>query len=448
MKPKTKKRVIITASIVLLILVLKSCIGQMAEKRKATSVRLEKVQTGALTEMVTAPGQIEPKRKVDISAKVSARIVALPVKEGDRVKEGELLIQLDARDLESRLRSAKATYEAQKAQIAVDNAAVEQQRAALKAIESRMEQAESVYQRNLKLLQSKDISQATFDEFESAMEEQNNTYEAGRHGLKAKELSLIVQNHNLKSAVERIEQAKEELSYTTILAPMDGIVTHINAEVGEMVITGTMNNPGTVIMQVADLSEMLLVARVDESDIGNLQVGQKAVIRVQAYWGNDFTGTVDSIALTHNTAPATQTKYYETEIIIDPNSDHTLYSGLTADVDIETRTHQDIIKIPTQAVLSTKVDDLPREVCKDNPNVDMAKTDALLVYRMVDNQAKATPVKIGKSDMSHIIIKSGLNVGDRIVAGPYTELDKLSHNKKIVDESDAGKEQETNGGKK
>ena len=448
MKQTAKTSLVITASIVLLILVLKSCFGQMAEGRKATSVRLEEVKIGALTEMVTAPGQIEPKRKVDISAKVSARIVALPVEEGDRVKEGDLLIRLDARDLESRLRSAEATYEAQTAQTAVDNAAVKQQRAALEATKSRMEQAQSVYQRNLKLLQSKDISQATFDEFESAKKEQIYTYVADRHGLKAKELSLIVQEHNLKSAIERIEQAKEELSYTTIRAPMEGIVTRINAEVGEMVITGTMNNPGTVIMQVADLSKMLLVARVDESYIGNLQVGQKAVIRVQAYWGHDFTGTVDSIALTHNTTPGTQTKYYETEILIDPSSDHALYSGLTADVDIETRTHPDIIKIPLQAVLSTKVDDLPREVCKDNPNVDMAKTDALLVYRMIDSQAKATPVKIGESDMNHIIIKSGLNVGDRIVTGPYTELDKLSHNKKIVDGNDANKEELTDGEQK
>jgi HlyD family secretion protein len=436
MKRKTKKRIIIaTVTLIILFLLLKACKGgDSSKKNQPSNVRIEAAEISQLVEIVTAPGQIEPKRKVDISAKVSARIVELPFKEGERVKKGAVLIKLDSRDLESRLRSAQAGYEAQKAQIAVDKTTVEQQRAALKSSESRMAQAQSVYQRNLTLLQSKDISQATFDEFESAMEEQENNHEAAKYGLKAKELSLIVLEHNLKSAQERIEQAKEELSYTTIVSPMAGIVSRINAEVGEMVMTGTMNNAGTVIMQVADLSEMLLVARVDESDIGNLAVGQTANIRVQAYWGHTFRGTVDTIALTHSVSPS-QTKYYETEILMETDKQYTLFSGLTADVDIETRSHTNIIKVPTQAVVSRKAEDLPLKVRKDNPNVDMAKTDALLVYRLIDNQAKATPVKIGESDMTHIIIEDGITVGDLIVVGPYKELDKLKHNKKIVDEN-------------
>lgn len=444
MKRKTKKRIIIsTVTLIVLVLLLKACKGgDSSRKNKPSKVRIETAEIGQLVEIVTAPGQIEPKRKVDISAKVSARIVELPFKEGEQVKKGDVLIKLDSRDLESRLRSAQAGYQAQKAQIAVDKTTVEQQRAALKASESRMEQAESVYQRNLTLRQSKDISQATFDEFKSAMEEQKNNHEAAKHGLKARELSLIVLEHNLKSAQERIEQAKEELSYTTIISPMDGIVTRINAEVGEMVMTGTMNNAGTVIMHVADLSEMLLVARVDESDIGSLAVGQTANLRVQAYWGHTFQGTVDTIALTHSVS-SSQTKYYETEILVETDDQYSLFSGLTADVDIETRSHTNIIKIPTQAVVSRKAEDLPLEVRKDNPNVDMAKTDALLVYCLIDNQAKATPVKIGESDMTHIIIEEGVSVGDRIVIGPYKELDKLKHNKKIIDENSAESEKDT-----
>ncbi len=436
MKRKTKKRIIISGVVLLIvILISKSCSGGGdAKKERSTKVRIEAVQPGELVEIVTAPGQIEPKRKVEISAKISARIMELPFKEGDEVKDGDLLIKLDSRDLESRLRSTEAGYESQKAQLAVDKTNIEQQKAALKATHSRLEQAESVYQRNLQLLESKDISQATFDTFETAMEEQESTYLAAKYGLKARELGLVVLEHNLKSGRERIEQATQELGYTTIVSPMDGIVTRINAEVGELVMTGTMNNKGTVILQVADLSKMLLVAEIDESDIGNLAVGQEAHIRVQAYWGHIFKGIVDSIALTHSTSRS-GTKFYETEILIDADPQFQLFSGLTADVDIETLTHTEIIKVPTQAVVARKVDDLPLKVRKDNPNVDMAKTDALVVYRLIDGKAVATPVTIGKSDMSHIIIESGIEPGDQIVVGPYKVLDTLKHNKKISDES-------------
>lgn len=436
MKRKTKKRIIVSGVLILIIILIsKSCSGGGdAKKERATQVRIEAVQLGELVEIVTAPGQIEPKRKVEISAKISARIMELPFKEGDEVKEGDLLIKLDSRDLESRLRSTEAGYESQKAQLAVDKTNIEQQKAALKATHSRLEQAQSVYQRNLQLLESKDISQATFDTFETTMEEQESTYLAAKFGLKARELGLVVLEHNLKSGHERIEQATQELGYTTIVSPMNGIVTRINAEVGELVMTGTMNNKGTVILQVADLSKMLLVAEIDESDIGNLKVGQQANIRVQAYWGHIFKGIVDTIALTHSTSRS-GTKYYETEILIEADPQFPLFSGLTADVDIETRTHTGILKVPTQAVMARKVDDLPLKIRNKNPNVDMAKTDALVVYRLIDGKAVATPVKIGKSDMSHIIIESGLEPGDQIVVGPYKVLDTLKHNKNISDES-------------
>ncbi|MBI9017121.1 MAG: efflux RND transporter periplasmic adaptor subunit [Phycisphaerae bacterium] len=406
---------------------------------KPTSVRLETVRFGDLVEIVTAPGQIEPRSKVDISAKVAARIVELPFEEGQHVKKGDLLIKLDSNDLESRLRSAQASYQGQEAQIQVDKANIERQKASLKATEATLNQAEKNFQRQKQLLESKDVSQATYDEIACRLEEQKNQYEAAQQGLKASELGLIVAEYNLQTSLERIEQAKDELSYATITSPMDGIVTRINAEVGEMVMTGTMNNAGTIIMQVADLSQMLLVAQVDEADIGKLKVGQKTRIRVQAFWGHEFQGAVDTIALTHDRSTS-QTKYYKTEIIVEADSEHQLFSGLTADVDIETLKHENIIKIPTQAVVSRKVDDLPLEIRQDNPNVDMAKTEALIVYRMVDGKAVATPVEIGSSDISHIIIKSGINENDIVVIGPYKVLGTLKHGQKLIDEKEADKD--------
>ncbi|NIP28066.1 MAG: HlyD family efflux transporter periplasmic adaptor subunit [Phycisphaerae bacterium] len=409
---------------------------------KGIVVRVEQAQRGELIEFVSAPGEIEPKTKVEISAKVMARIVALPYEEGDVVTCGNPdanppvpaseLVRLDAKDLESQLLSAQAGHSAQKAQIEVEKSRIAGQQAGLVGLEASLKQAERDLERQKGLLETQDISQATFDQTQLKVDDFKAQYDAAKHTLEAAKLNLIVLKHNLEAADARITQAKEALSYTTITSPMDGVVTRLNAEVGELVITGTMNNPGTVIMEVADLSQMLVVAQVDEADVGKMKVGQKAKVHVDAFSDNEFTGVVDSIALAH-TMSRTLTKYFRTEILLD-TADQKLYSGLTAHVDIETHKHFDILKVPTQAVLGLEVDNLPLEIRENSAQVDLAKTFATIVYRYVDGKAVVTPIKIGQSDMTHTIVKEGITVEDKIVAGPYKVLEKLVHGQKIRDE--------------
>lgn len=440
---KTTVTVTIIVTVILLLGTQKYLKVRSGGKAKPTPVRLETVVGGRLTEFVTAPGEIEPRVNVEISAKVAARIVELPHEEGGRVTKGDptanppvepsVLIKLDSNDLESRLRSAQAGYQGQEAQLSVEKAQIARQEAALKGTAATLEQAQKDFDRQKALLGSHDISEATFDQIQSNLDQLTAQYEAAEYAIEASKLNLVVLEHNLDASREMIEQAKEALSYTTIVSPIDGVITRINAEVGEVVMTGTMNNPGTIIMEVADLSQMLLVAQVDEGDIGNLKVGQKAKVRVQAFWDEEFTGTVDTIALTSDLSPS-RTKYYKTEILLD-KGDRKLHSGLTADVDIETVTHENVLKVPSQAVVSRKVDDLPLEIRKDNANVDVAKTDALVVYRLIDGKAAATPVTIGASDMTHIIVKSGLKEGDVVVVGPYKVLGSIKHDQLLCDET-------------
>jgi len=409
---------------------------------KGIVVRIEQAQRGELIEFVSAPGEIEPKTKVEISAKVMARIVALPYEEGDVVTCGKpdsnppvpasVLVSLDAKDLESQLLSAQAGRSAQEAQIEVDKSRVAGQQAGLVGLEASLKQAERDMERQKGLLKSQDISQATFDQTQLKVDDLKAQYDAAKHTLEAAKLNLVVLKHNLEAADARITQAQEALSYTTITSPIDGVVTRLNAEVGELVITGTMNNPGTVIMEVADLSQMLVVAQVDESDVGKMKVGQKATVHVDAFVDHKFTGLVDSIALAHSMTWS-NTKYYRTEILLE-NTEEKLYSGLTAHVDIETRKHNDILKVPTQAVLGLEVDKLPLEIRENSSEVDTAKTYATVVYRYVDGKALVTPIKIGQSDLTHTIIKEGITAEDKIVVGPYTVLEKLVHNQKIKDE--------------
>lgn len=448
-----KSRVVIITVVVIIVL---AAIGsvfvrkRLARGPKPTIVRTEQPQRGELVEFVSAPGEIEPKKHVAISAKVSARIIELPFEEGDRVTAGDpnadppvapsVLVRLDAKDLESQLLSATASREAQAAQIKVEKASISAQQATLIGLSATLKQAERDLERQRELLQSKDVSQSAFDQVKLKLDDLNSQYQAAMHRLEAAKLSLVVFEHNLEAADARITQAREALSYTTITAPIDGIVTRINAEVGELVMTGTMNNPGTVIIAVGDLSEMLVVAQVDESDVGKLKVGQAARAHIQAWPDKVFAGKVRAIALS-NQRGIEGSKYYEAEILLlDPNEQ--IFTGMTADVDIEVAEHKDVLILPSQAVLGRKVDELPIDIRDKLTEEEKQKTFATVVFRYNDGKALITPVKIGPSNPTHTVIEAGVTLDDRIVAGPYKELEKLRHEQLIKDEREVKAEQE------
>ncbi|MHC4517444.1 MAG: efflux RND transporter periplasmic adaptor subunit [Planctomycetota bacterium] len=419
-------------------------------KNKPTAVRVEQPMQGKLIEYVSAPGEIEPLSNVEISAKVSARVEALPYDEGATVTKGDpnanppvlpsVLVQLDSKDWQSQLVSAQASRAAQAAQIEVEQARIASQKATLVGLKASLEQSRRDLQRQSELLRTKDISQSTYDQADLAADDLDARYRSAQHTLLAAELNLKVLNHNLEAADARIDQAQESLSHTTIVSPIDGTVTRLNAEVGEMVMTGTMNNPGTIIMEVGDLSEMLVVAQVDEADVGKLKVGQSARVHVQAWPDKVFDGVVKTVALSHKFSNQ-GTKYYEAEVLlIDPNEQ--VFTGMTADVDIAVAEHGEVLIVPSQAVLGRKVDELPVKVRDTLTEEEKKKAFKSVVYCLKDGKAITTPVKIGASNTTQTLIESGLTAEDKIVVGPYKELEGLRHEQLIVDEREQKKEEE------
>ena len=414
-------------------------------------MRIEEVKRGDLTERVSATGEIEPKEMVQISARVSARIIDMPYDEGNVVTCGDpnanppipasVLVKLDAKDLESQLRLAEASRAAQEAEIEVEKSRIEASKSNLVALAATLEQAQNDLERKKGLYESRDISKADFDLVKYKVDELTGQYDSAKYNLEASEKNLMVLKYNLEAAEARIEEAKEMLSYTTITSPINGVVTRVNTKVGEMV-TGTINYPGTVIMEVSDRSKMLVVAQVDEADIGGLEVGQKAVVSVQAFPNIKFSGVVDEIALKHRFSD-NRTRYYRTEILLDndPNVSK-LYTGLTADVDIETRKHPDVINVPSQAILAREVDSLPLDIRDKSAELDKGKKFATVVYRFIDGKAVATPVKAGQSDLTHTIVLAGLKEGDKVVVGPYKVLDNLKHDQKLKDEREVKQRRE------
>jgi HlyD family secretion protein len=420
-----------------------------AASGKATIVRVEEAQPTELLEFVSAPAELEPKSRVEISAKVSGRVEALPFKVGEHVTKGDpnanppvpasVIVRLDSKDLDSQLLGAQARRAAQAATIESERARLASQKASLLGTAATLEQAQTDFERQKKLRETRDISQSELDQAQLKLNEFQAQYNAAKLSLQAADLNLQVLQHNLDAADAQIAQAKEAVGYTTIVSPIDGVITRINAKVGEMVVTGMMNNPGTKILEVGDLSEMLAVAQVDEADVGKLEVGQKARVFIDAYPSDEFKGTVYTIALSTDLSRQ-GTKYYKTEILLE--SDRRLYSGLTANVDIQTHKYTDVLSVPSQAVMTREIESLPIDIRDNCPYVDKSKTFATVVFRYIDGKAVITPVKIGPSNLTHTILEAGVQKGDKVIMGPYKELEKLKHDQVCKDEREAKAEEE------
>lgn len=371
---------------------------------KPTEVRLEPARKGDLVRTVSAPGAVESRTKVVISAQVSARIVALPKREGEAVKAGDLLVRLDDRDLRAALEAARADLKAEESR--------------LEGVRANLANATAELGRRRELFDSKDISRAELDLAEAEFRRAQATVEAAMHGIDASR--------------QRIIRAERDLDNTVITAPFDGTVTRVNAEVGELVLVGTLNNPASAIMEVHDLSTMLVRARVDESNIAPVQIGQKSKVYINSFPNRVFDGMVDRIK-PQQMQDRDGTKYFESEVLLEVPSDVRLYAGMTANVDIEVQTLRDVLRVPSQAIVDRAVDDLPRAVVDGSPNVDRAKKFARVVYTVEDGKAKAVPVAVGASDLTTTVVLAGLEVEERIVVGPAKALIGLRDGQRVAE---------------
>ena len=417
-----------------------------AKPDQETSVRVEKVSRGDLVEIVSAPGQIQPKTKVSISARTTARIALLPFDEGMEVKQGQVIVQLDSTDLEAQLKATESRRAAQAAQIEVGEARLKSQEAQIQSTKVQLAEAERNLKRQQELFATQDVAQSFVDEALAARDQLKAQLQGALASLEADRASLTVQRHTLEAAAAEILRAKDNLSYTTILSPIDGIVTRMNAKVGEMVVTGTMNNAGTVIMEVSDLSEMQVDAQIDESNIAAVHDAQKAEIRISAFPDRVFKGVVKLVGLdivdprmsggsSGGGGGSQQGRWYRARIVVETEGER-IPAGLSADVDIETNRHVNIIKVPTQAVLGRPVEDLPA-AAKESPEVDKNKTLATVVYVLKEDKAAIVPVTIGASDMTHTEITSGLKGGEKLIIGPFKVLPTLADGQKVKEESSA-----------
>lgn len=414
----------------------------------ATMVRLAQPEKGVLVEYVTAPGRIEPKEKVDIRSRISAKIVMLPHEEGDWVVKGDpnqdppvkpsVLIELDSKDVKAQLDAAQIRQKARAARITASEAQLEGQEAGVEGQRSVLEQAQRELRRKKSLLKSRDVSQSDVDRQQSTVDNLRAQLISTKQGLKSARLNLAASRRELEAADSDITQVVERVEYTKITAPMDGTIIKLNVEVGEMA-TGSQYNPGNVLAIVADLSQMLLVARVDETDIALVKVGQNAKVYIHAWPNRVFKGKVLTTALALTWGQGGE-RYFEVEVLLN-NEKREIYSGLAADVDIEVNTHRDVLKVPSHAIVDYETDLLPKDVRENSTEVDTSKVLSAVVFRYVKGKAMVTPVVFGTSDATHTIIKSGVSQDDEIVVGPFKVLESLKHLQKVKKEEDMSDEE-------
>jgi HlyD family secretion protein len=359
------------------------------------------VEPDRLVRTISAPGDIEPRRKVNISARVSAQITQIPFEEGDYVKEGDVIVRLEDKSLKADLASNEASLKGAEARL-------EGSRASYINAVADWERIDSLYKSN-------DVSKAELDAAEAR--------------LRMSESDLNATEQNVEVARAGVTRSFENVGYTVIRAPMNGRITRLHSEVGETV-TGSVTNFGTVILEMADLTEMLVNAEIDESDIAPVRIGQTARVYINAFDGQIFEGTVESIALQHTIDPTDRSKYYKTEILLHLDADTQIFAGLTANVDVEVETLEGILKIPSQAVIDKRVDELPTEI-SDSQVIDKNKTFARVVFVFKDGKAVETPVKIGPSDLTATAVLAGIESGAEVIVGPWKTLQELNHNKAV-----------------
>jgi HlyD family secretion protein len=396
--------------------------------KKGMPVQLARVRTEDITSKVRAPGKIEPKTQVKISADIMGKVTHLAVKEGDKVRRGQLLLQIDPVQRSADQVQARTSLAAAKAR--------ERDAAA------KLKVAESSFQRQKALYEQKLLSAAEWDQATS-------TYEAAREGANAA-------REDVARAEAGLTAAADQLSKTRILAPIDGVVSALYIEEGEIVIMGTMNNAGTQILTVSDLSRMVVKADVDETDVVDIRLGQKAKITVDALPDTAYDGTVTEIANTakRNAAGGVEGQTnFEVEVTFDATVNE-VRPGMTADVEIETATHPKTNGVPIQAVVVRTERELERAAKKGGKGERRARrSDAMAaeedtvgrkdkeitgVFVVRDGLAKFVPVKTGIASETMIEIAGELKAGESVVTGPYKALRELKPEQKVRQEQGGG----------
>lgn len=391
-------------------------------------VAVEKASLHTITETVTASGKIYPETEVKISPEVSGEIIELTVEEGDSVRKGQLLVRINPAIYSSMVSQAEATVQQSRAQVANAREMVAQAKA-------NYDQALATYNRNKKLFDDKVISTMEFEQSESAYRSAKASYEAAQANVSGGSFSV-------QGATAGLNQARENLRKTTIVAPTSGIISALNVKLGERVV-GTAQMAGTEMLTIADLGKIEVRVDVSETDIAKVKLGDTTIIEADAYRNRKFTGIVSKISVSSKATglqqvSTDQVTNYTVHILILPSSYADLIAqmpskfpfkpGMSASVEIQTRRENNILSVPVNAVTTR---DYPDSLKKKNNNIDDIR-QVVFVLNEKEKKVYIRDVKTGIQDNQYIQITSGLKEGEQVVIAPYGAIARTLKDKSRV----------------
>lgn len=399
--------------------------------RRTTDVTVtaEKIAKRDLEAIVSASGKVQPKKKVDISAETVGKVVNLAIAEGDTVKRGQLLLQIDPRNLETAVQNREASLASAKSQLEQTRSQIENARVNLK-------QAEDTYRRQEGMFRAGLLAR---DQYEKAQ----NDLKMRQTDLAVSEQAVRTQEQVIRQQEANLASAQYDLNKVRIVAPIDGLVTRRNIEEGETVVTGTMNNAGTVLMTITDMSVIDTEIEVDETDIPFVHIGQSAKVTIDALPDQTFPAKVTEVGNSPIQATGAASTARATNFKVVVTIDGPVPSvrpGFTCTAVITTATKQQAVSVPIQAmavrelivdakgqIVKPPVADpkAPKPTTTLEPGPGQTRKEIEGVFVVQNGKAVFTPVKTGIAGEKYFEVLDGLKEGDEVITGPFASVRTL-----------------------
>jgi len=379
------KKILIFAGLAVLLVGL-PLISKITGGADAKQVDVQKVELKLIKSSILASGTLTFREQVQLRSEVIGQVTELHVEEADEVSRGDPVITLDPKTYQAQVEQAEA-------RVRIQQIAIERQRLLIETLADRFERQKAMFARNL------------VDE---------DSYESLKSDLALAKVDLRSLQESLAQARAALDQSEDLLSKTRIRSPIDGVVIQIDIKVGETVIAGTTNIPGSTMMVIADPSETLTEVQVDEADIAQVREGQNADIFAAAYPETPLSGTIQSIASVARQTPGQASLSFLVKVLLDEQDSMTIRPGMSVRADIYTQTSEETLAIPVQAVLY------------DEDTDDEGEEEQTYVFVMQDGKAIRKNVEVGISSDSDQEITDGLEEGEQVISGPFRVLRHLN----------------------
>ena len=401
------KKILIFAALAVLLVGL-PLISKYTAGSDARQVEIQKVDYKLIRSSILASGTLAYGEQVQLRSEVIGQVTELHVEEADQVKKDELVITLDPKSYQAQVEQAEA-------RVRIQQIAIERQHLLIKTLAARFERQTILFAKNLV---------------------NEDSYEALESELSLAKVDLRSLQESLAQARAALDQSAELLAKTQIRSPIEGVVIQIDIKVGETVIAGTTNIPGSTMMVIADPSETLTEVRVDEADIAQVREGQTADIFAAAYPDTPLSGTIQSIASVARQTPGQASLAFLVKILLDEQDTMTIRPGMSVRADIYTQSNEATLAVPVQAVLFDEETDEEDEGEEEQP----------YVFVVEDGKAVRKDVEVGISSDSDQEITAGLKQGESVISGPFRVLRHLNAGEEVeeADDSDEnGKEDDS-----